>query len=162
MGEKGPARPGRKLLHSFFFFLSFPHGALASSSPMAAALAAAGLGPPPPGLDPGLDEDIEAALAAAGVGGGTDWGAALLQPATQASIAPPPPPLPGGTRPPPGPPHPTGRAPLPQLAEAGALASSSAPAPALRFNADALAAMRNRKGPLLRAMIAEHARRGVR
>ena len=123
---------------------------------MAAALATAGL---PVGSSVDLaDEEVDAALAAAGIRGGgfgSDWPAAA-PPHTQVTagsvVAPQPAPVP----------------PLPR-ALANVLPPPAAPFPhsfsldrPVQCDPAALARARERKGPLLLAMMAEHARRGVR
>jgi len=122
---------------------------------MAAALAAAGL--PMGGTEIDLaDEEVDAALLAAGIrsGGGLGFDVPAHTQATAGSAAPAPPP-----------------APAPPLARALAsvLPPPAAPLPhsfsldrPVQFDASALARARERKGPLLLAMMAEHARRGVR
>lgn len=145
---------------------------------MAAALAAAGLA-----VDVAFDEEVDAALLAAGVGRGGPEGAggggggpglagrpdASAAPASahtagsgvavtaggvwprlsRAPLLPRGPGDPGGTAP-----STTASLPLP--------ATQFALDTPIQFDAAALARARERKGPLLKAMMAEHARRGVR
>jgi hypothetical protein len=129
---------------------------------MAAALVAAGLA-----LDVAFDEEVDAALLAAGFGRADPGAGAGAAPPTQATAgsavfpaAWPPPPRASAVAPP-----------LPTRGPGGAAALTTLPLPAtkafafdtpIQFDATALARARERKGPLLRAMMAEHARRGVR
>ena len=135
-----------------------PRSAHTHTHSMAAALAAAGMPlAAAAGVDAAFDEEVDAALLAAGVGGSggalADHLPAAHTQATAGSAAP----LAPAAAPPP--PH-AARAVLPP--PPAALPHSFSLDRPVQFDGPALARARERKGPLLLAMMAEHARRGVR